>query len=77
MTPSSVSTRTIVTAKERRGSGSHAAANGGSRGTTSRCSLTAVMRTTAVSPTDPGCRALARLRYCDRPAPWLLGPFPC
>ena len=57
--PSSVSTRTIVTAKERRGSGSHAASNGGSRGTTSRCSRTAVMRTTAVSPTKPRCRARA------------------
>src|SRR5262245_46604449 len=43
-TPSSVSTRTLVTGNVVRGTGSHAAANGGSSGTTSRASRTAVMR---------------------------------
>ena len=35
-TPSSVSTRTIVTGNDDRGTGSHAASNGGSSGTTTR-----------------------------------------
>src|SRR5687768_14496636 len=65
VTPSSVSTRTIVTGKVRRGSGSQAAANGGSSGTTRRCSRTALIRTTAVSPTTPRGRGAVRLRYCD------------
>ena len=48
-TPSSVSTRTIVAANERRGCGSQAAANGGSSGTISRSRRMAVMRTARVS----------------------------
>ena len=49
-TPSSVSTRTIVAANDRRGIGSHAAGNGGSSGTTSRSRRIAVIRTSGVSP---------------------------
>jgi hypothetical protein len=41
--PSSVSTRTIVASKCRRGTGSHAASNGGSSGSRSRWVLIAVI----------------------------------
>ena len=44
-TPSSVSTRTIVAAKERRGTGSQAAGNGGSSGSTRRSRRMPVIRT--------------------------------
>ena len=44
--PSSVSTRTIVAANDRRGSGSHAASNGGSSGSLRRSSRIAVIFTT-------------------------------
>ena len=59
-TPSSVSTRTIVTGKTVRGTGSQAAGNGGSSGTLNRSSRIAVIRM-------PGqYRRPDPMRYCRR-----------
>src|SRR5689334_2951527 len=71
-TPSSVSTRTIVTGKRVRGSGSHAAGNGGSSGTTSRSRRMAVIRMrrqyacpSSAGPEAPDAEPGAdRMRYC-------------
>ncbi len=66
VTPSSVSTRTIVTGNSVRGTGSQAAAKGGSSGTRSRWSRMALILTSAVSPTGSRRRAFGLLRYPDR-----------
>ena len=53
VTPSSVSTRTRVASKARRGTGSQAARNGGSSGSRIRSSRIAVIFTAALAP--PNC----------------------
>src|SRR4051794_10532072 len=75
--PSSVSTRTMVTANEVRGTGSQAAGNGGSRGTRRRWRRMAPILTPPVSPTYRGRRFIPPAipvvsgvkGYPDRPHP--------
>ena len=52
VTPSSVSTRTRVASKARRGTGSQAARNGGSSGSRIRSSRIAVIFTAALCPAE-------------------------
>src|SRR3954470_7463682 len=68
-TPSSVSTRTSVMGKTVRGTGSHAAGNGGSSGTRRRWIRMAVISTREVSPSVRRMRYRRRHRRSWGPSP--------